>query len=114
MVDPAAPPESRLVLGSCRDRPACSPIGLHGVCGRGVTTRRTVIVEDVRTLGGAYVACDPRDLSEIVIPLGDPEPWGVLDLDSHEVGAFGEEDARGLALLIEAARLRPDHSGADR
>lgn len=114
LVDPAAPSESRLVLGACRDRPACSPIGLHGVCGRGVTTRQTVIVEDVRTLGSSYVACDPRDLSEIVLPLGSPEPWGVLDLDSHEMRAFGTEDARGLASLIEAARLRPEHPGAVR
>ncbi|MCH8345127.1 MAG: hypothetical protein IH983_14235, partial [Planctomycetes bacterium] len=28
---PGDPDDQRLVLGPCRDKPACSPIGLHGV-----------------------------------------------------------------------------------
>jgi putative methionine-R-sulfoxide reductase with GAF domain len=66
---PDASDERRLVLGPCRDKPACSPIGLHGVCGQALTSRQTRIVEDVATLGPNYIACDPRDRSEIVIPL---------------------------------------------
>ena len=60
---------NELVLGPSRDKPACSPMGLHGVCGRSFTARRPVVVSDVRTLGENYVACDPRDLSEVPGPL---------------------------------------------
>lgn len=96
-----------LVLGARRDKPACSPIGLHGVCGLAWRERRAVLVRDVRGLGGRYVACDPRDLSEIVVPLleADGSCWGVLDADSYEVGAFGAADALGLAGVVERAGL---------
>lgn len=98
----------RLVLGPRRDTPACSPIGLHGVCGQAFTARRTRIVRDVSELGEAYIACDPRDRSEIVVPLLEAPAgtcWGVLDLDSHEVGAFDETDERGLREVLRAAGL---------
>lgn len=104
---PAEPDDRRLVLGSCRDKPACSPIGLHGVCGKALVTRQVQIVHDVRELGAKYIACDPRDRSEIVIPLLNKETncWGVLDVDSYEVGAFGDADASGLLGVLRAARL---------
>jgi putative methionine-R-sulfoxide reductase with GAF domain len=105
LADPAAP--EQLLLGACRDRPACSPIGLHGVCGQSFRSRRTVIVEDVETLGEAYIACDPSDRSELVVPLIDPQGcWGVLDLDSRDVGSFLQADAEGLARAVAAASLR--------
>jgi putative methionine-R-sulfoxide reductase with GAF domain len=108
LVDPAASEATRLVLGPRRDRPACSPIGLHGVCGRCVRQRRPILVEDVSTLGPDYIACDPRDRSEIVLPLLDGAIcWGVLDLDSHAPGAFGPADEQGLLAVLEAAALRP-------
>jgi L-methionine (R)-S-oxide reductase len=94
-----------LVLGASRDTPACSPIGLQGVCGRSFLEKRTMIAADVHALGDAHVVCDPRNLSEIVVPMIDVDGscWGVLDLDSYEIGAFDEPDAEGLAsLLIEA------------
>ncbi len=96
-----------LVLGPSRDKPACSPIGLHGVCGQAFTQGQPRVVEDVRTLGPNYVACDPRDKSEVVIPLFDANGtcWGVLDLDSHEVGAFDGQDVAGLQQVLTAAGL---------
>ncbi len=99
--------DQRFVLGPCRDKPACSPIGLHGVCGQALRSRKPRIVEDVNELGENYVACDPRDRSEIVIPCLDDDDtcWGVLDVDSWEIGAFDESDERGLLALLEAARL---------
>jgi len=102
----AAGPDE-LVLGPSRDKPACSPIGLHGVCGQAFTQRRPRVVADVRTLGPNYVACDPRDQSEVVIPLfdADGECWGVLDLDSHEVGAFDGQDVAGLLQVLMASGL---------
>lgn len=96
-----------MVLGPRRDKPACSPIGLHGMCGFAWRERRAVVVRDVRRLGEHYVACDPRDASEVVVPMleADGRCWGVLDVDSFEVGAFTTEDARGLAEAAERAGL---------
>ena len=91
-----------MTLGPRRDKPACSPIGLHGACGAAALAGRTVMVRDVRELGDAYVACDPRDLSEIVVPIRtrDGGTAGVLDIDSYSVGAFGERDRVALEKLI--------------
>ena len=107
---PDQPDDQRLVLGPRRDKPACSPIGLHGVCGQALISRSTRIVHDVKDLGPNYIACDPRDRSEIVVPLIDSHDtcWGVLDVDSWEVGAFGERDELGLKSVLRAAGLLPD------
>ena len=95
-----------LILGPSRDRPACSPIGLHGVCGQSFRGRCVRIVHDVQALGDDYVACDPRDRSEIVIPIQQGEATiAVLDLDSHEVGRFTPADEVGLRLVLQAAGL---------
>jgi len=104
---PGADDDARLELGPCRDQPACSPIGLHGLCGQAFRFGRTRIVADVTTLGNDYIACDPRDRSEIVLPLIDDGGvcWGVLDLDSWDVGAFDESDEQGLRAVLEAAGL---------
>jgi putative methionine-R-sulfoxide reductase with GAF domain len=112
---PGEPADRAMVLGPSRDTPACSPIGLHGVCGQALTGGRTRIVRDVAELGAGYVACDPRDRSEIVLPCtcspvgSDPDPgggcWGVLDLDSHGLGAFDESDERGLVLALRSAGI---------
>jgi putative methionine-R-sulfoxide reductase with GAF domain len=98
---------NELVLGPHRDKPACSPIGLHGACGQAFVSRKPLLVRDVAELGENYIACDPRDRSELVIPLFDNDGrcWGVFDLDSHEVGAFAEEDVVGLSNLLRKAGL---------
>jgi L-methionine (R)-S-oxide reductase len=97
----------QLVLGPRRDKPACSPIGLHGVCGQAFLDRCSVVIRDVRDLGEHYVACDPRDQSEVVVPCleSDGSCWGVLDLDSHAIGAFSQTDANGLTALLHRAKL---------
>ena len=99
-----------LVLGPLRDSPACSPIGLHGVCGRAFRTREATVVRDVHELGDRFIACDPRDRSEVAVPLleADRTCWGVLDLDSHEIGAFSDADVIGLQKVLRAARLTVD------
>ncbi len=106
--DESQPEDRRLILGPRRDKPACSPIGLHGVCGAGYRTGLVQIVRDTAELGPNYVACDPRDKSEIVIPLFEPTEaerrcWGVLDLDSWDIGTFDDSDAAGLIRVLEAA-----------
>ncbi|GAB4384398.1 MAG: hypothetical protein Kow0022_06830 [Phycisphaerales bacterium] len=105
----ASPGDAQMVLGPCRNKPACSPIELHGACGRSWTTGRALVVSDVRALGAGYIACDPRDRSEVVIPLFDRnECWGVLDLDSFDVGSFDVRDAHELDRLMVIAGLTTD------
>lgn len=105
-----------LELGPCRDRPACSPIGVHGVCGQSFLTGLTRIVPDVLELGPDYVACDPRDRSEIVIPIrmdsaGDRPADAVLDLDSFELDSFSDEDDLLLRDCLLRAGLEPSTAG---
>lgn len=102
-----APMAQEMILEYRRNKPACSPIGLYGMCGRSALENRCLVVRDVRALGSDYIACDPRDLSEVVIPLCEDrsDPWGVLDVDSHEVGAFAPEDAAELLRVAQAFGL---------
>jgi putative methionine-R-sulfoxide reductase with GAF domain len=87
-----------MTLGPRRNKPACSPIGLHGACGQAALSGRSLLVHDVRKLGPCYIACDPRDLSELVVPVTTPDGMvlGVLDLDSYSESAFDETDQRAL------------------
>lgn len=97
-----------MILLARRDKPACSPLGLNGMCGRCWKERRALVVDDVRAVPASeYVACDPRDLSEVVVPLFDADGacWGVLDADSHETGAFDDHDAGQLTALVERLGL---------
>lgn len=108
--------DGRLVLGPRRDKPACSPIGLQGACGQAFTSRKPLVVRDVTELGENYIACDPEDRSEVVVPLLDDSGfcWGVLDLDSREVDAFDDSDIKGLREVLEAAGLtQPGLRAAD-
>lgn len=100
-----------MVLGPRRDKPACSPIGLFGACGRSFNSRRPLIVNDVTNLRAGYIACDPRDKSELVIPLldGPYSCYGVLDLDSHDTYAFTRDDALALQKLLEHVKLTTEN-----
>lgn len=106
--------EPEMVLVARRDKPACSPIGLHGMCGRGWQSRQPILIPDVSTLGANYIACDPKDRSEIVIPLfnEDGACWGVLDGDSYETDAFDENDVTALTLLVAKLGLSYPHAAA--
>lgn len=99
-----------MILEARRDKPACSPIGLHGACGQACVERTTLVVTDVARLGEGYVACDPRDLSELVIPLFDESGacWGVYDADSFNVGSFDKNDAERVRDLLVVAGLTTD------
>ncbi len=95
-----------LVLGPRRDKPACSPIGLHGACGRAFLTKQPLIVRDVTELGPNYIACDPRDRSEVVLPcITEGTCWGVLDADSYDLASFDESDVVGLTRILREAGL---------
>lgn len=105
--DPCGPEHARLTLGPREPKPACSPIGLHGACGACLLSAQVLVVRDVRELGEGYIACDPRDMSEVVVPCTEPSGacWGVLDLDSHDFSSFDHTDAAELAYLVQAAGL---------
>ncbi len=96
-----------LLLRVCRPKPACSPIGLHGVCGKAWRERAPCVVEDVHALGEDHIVCDPANLSEVVVPCLEPDGscWGVLDLDSRSLSAFTEADGVGLRQVLLAAGL---------
>lgn len=109
-----APDRDEMVLLARRDKPACSPLGLQGCCGRCFLGRRPLLVADSAALTTGYIACDPRDRSEVVIPLfeDDGACWGVLDVDSYQTSAFDENDVRALTSLAEALGLSaPGHAG---
>ncbi len=101
------PEKDEMVLGPRRDKPACSPIGMQGACGRAFHDDTALIVRDVKELGENYIACDPKDRSEVVLPIHDAggAPIGVLDLDSFDVGSFDETDVAGLKRVLTAAGL---------
>ena len=95
-----------MILVARRDKPACSPIGVHGACGQSFRAEAIRLIEDVALLGAGYIACDPRDRSELVMPIyRNGAAWGVLDADSHEYACFGPADAAGLASILRAAGL---------
>ena len=107
----------QLLLAARRDTPACSPIGLHGVCGQGFLEEQARLVEDVGLLGAGYIACDPRDRSEVVLPIyRNGQCWGVLDADSHQVRCFGDIDVWGLSQFLQSGGLlaKPLSLRADR
>jgi len=93
---PGTPETERLVLGPRRDR-------LHGACGRCLMAGVPLVVRDVSELGANYIACDPRDRSELVVPCrAGGAAWGVLDVDSHEIGCFSEIDAAAATAALAA------------
>lgn len=98
-----SPDGENLILGPHRDKPACSPLPLHGVCGQVLRSGKPMLVADVKALGAAHVECDPKNVSEIAVPVFDKEGkvWAVLDVDSAEAGAFNEMDMRWLDRLVK-------------
>lgn len=87
-----------LVLGPFQGPVACTRIHKgRGVCGTAWQEARTLVVPDVDAFPG-HIACSSLSRSEIVVPLADDagKVWGVLDVDSNELNAFDEVDARFL------------------
>ena len=89
--------EGALVLGPFQGKPACIRIAVgRGVCGTAVAEDRVQLVYNVHDFPG-HIACDSASNSEIVLPIhADGKIWGVLDIDSPEIGRFTEEDKMGL------------------
>ena len=89
--------DGALVLGPFQGKPACIriPVG-RGVCGTAVAEDAIQLVYNVHDFPG-HIACDSASNSEIVLPIHkNGEIWGVLDIDSPEIGRFTETDRAGL------------------
>ena len=100
--------DGELVLGPFQGKVACVRIAVgKGVCGTSAADKRTVVVADVDKFPG-HIACDAGSRSEIVVPIVRAgEVVAVLDVDSYELAAFDEVDARGLERVAElCASLR--------
>jgi GAF domain-containing protein len=96
----------RLVVGPYIGTVGCLQIEFgRGVCGTAAERRSTVIVPDVNQFPG-HIACDPNSKSEIVVPVFDAEDAliAVLDVDSDQLNAFDEDDARGLERIAALFR----------
>ena len=93
--------DGALVLGPFQGKPACIRIEVgKGVCGTAVAEDRTQLVYDVHQFPG-HIACDCASNSEIVVPVRvNGEIWGVLDIDSPEIGRFTEADQMGLEEIV--------------
>lgn len=94
--------EGALVLGPFQGKPACIriPVG-KGVCGTAAAEDRIQLVYNVHEFPG-HIACDGASNSEIVLPIHvNGEIWGVLDIDSPEIGRFTEYDKEGLEKVVE-------------
>jgi GAF domain-containing protein len=68
-------------------------ISLHqGICGAAASSGKTVVVHDVQK-DPRYLACSVETKSEIVVPVFvHGKVAGELDIDSHFLAAFTDED----------------------
>lgn len=92
LVDPADP--RTLVLGPYRGAATDHtriPFG-RGICGQAAEREQSIVVLDVRQETN-YLACSSETRSEIVVPLWHAGRMiGQIDVDSHTVGLFSDDD----------------------
>jgi GAF domain-containing protein len=93
MLEPGANPPA-LVLGPFTG--AMTPhtrISLHqGICGAAASSGKTIVVDDVKK-DPRYLACSLETKSEIVVPIFvRGQVAGELDIDSHFLAAFTNDD----------------------
>jgi GAF domain-containing protein len=85
---------SMLVLGPFHGAPTDHiriPV-TEGICGAAVAQGETVIVDDV-SADPRYLSCSIETKSEIVVPIRmRNEVVGEIDIDSHDLSAFGPDD----------------------
>ncbi len=87
-----------LELGPFQGTQACYRIKRgRGVCGTAWEQDRTLVVPDVEQFPG-HIACSSLSRSEVVVPMHDAEGMvqAVIDIDSRELAAFDDVDARYL------------------
>jgi GAF domain-containing protein len=73
-----------------------------GICGQAAERKEIFVVQDVSQETN-YLACSPKVRSEIVVPIfSEGEVVGEIDIDSHIVSPFTDEDKM---FLEEIAKL---------
>ncbi len=73
----------------------------EGVCGTAVAQASNLNVPDVGQFDG-YLSCDARVKSELVVLIrAGSEIFGQFDLDSHQAGAFGDEDEAAIQMIAD-------------
>jgi L-methionine (R)-S-oxide reductase len=96
VVDPKE--EGMLVLGPYVGAPTEHvriPFG-RGICGQAAARRETFVIQDVSREEN-YLSCSIDVRSEIVVPILDHgEILGELDIDSHAIAPFTQEDRDSL------------------
>lgn len=74
----------------------------RGVCGTAVAEKRNLNIPDVRRLEN-YLACSTETRSELVILIRDGDRiFAQIDIDSHRVGAFGNEQVENVQKVADA------------
>lgn len=83
------------------------PVG-RGVCGTAVAEDKNQVIEDVSKLEN-YLSCSLTTKSEIVVLIRrDGLILGQIDIDGHEIGAFGPEDEEFLGQMGDLLAARWD------
>jgi GAF domain-containing protein len=104
MLDPGN--EHFLILGPYRGAPTehVRIAVTEGICGAAVVQGEAVIVDDV-SADPRYLACSIETRSEIVVPIrANGKIVGEIDIDSHVLHAFGEDDRKFLENCAEVLR----------
>jgi len=94
-----------LHVGPYQGPVACQVLKGEGVCLTAVRRGEPIVVSNVGEFPG-HIPCDPRTKSEIAIPiLKKGEVAAVLDIDSHDLSAFSDDDIPPLERI--ASLLEP-------
>ncbi len=105
VVDKEKPDE--LVLGPFVGEPTEHtriPFG-RGICGQAASLKKTFVVQDVSKENN-YLACSSKVKSEIVVPVfKEDQIVGELDIDSHSVSPFTEDDKNLLSRVAKMSSL---------
>jgi L-methionine (R)-S-oxide reductase len=105
----ASPPA--LVLGRYQGAMTVhTRIGLNqGICGAAAASGKTLVVDDVKK-DPRYLACSLETKSEIVVPIFvHGKVAGELDIDSHFLAAFGDEDRELVEYCAQLVGKRLEH-----
>ena len=86
--------EKELVLGPFAGEPTEHvriAFGI-GICGQAAKRKETFLIQDV-SCETNYLSCSPKVKAEIVVPIfKDGRVVGELDIDSHQLSPFSDED----------------------
>ncbi|MCS7175327.1 GAF domain-containing protein [Pseudothermotoga sp.] len=100
--------KNELVLGPFVGEPTEHvriPFG-KGICGQAAERKDVFVVQDVSKETN-YLSCSPKVQSEIVVPIiVNGEVFGEIDIDSHVLNCFDEEDERLLGYICEKISQR--------